>query len=163
MRPISRSSGTMGAALAALVALGASGQDRIASEEEARRVIEERSRIMKSMGQSMRTLKRFTQGRGSADEALSAVSVIEDLAPTIPSLFPAGSGLSTLPESEARDAIWEQWGDFVAEAERFGEKAEVLGAAISSGDPDRIGTAYGDLGKNGCGGCHHRFREKRNS
>ena len=42
------------------------------------------------------------------------------------------------------------------------DKAEVLLVAVKSGDKTKIEAAFGDLGKNGCGGCHETFREKLN-
>ena len=161
MKPASTLSWTIGAALAAFVTLGASGQGQVASEEEAMQVAEKRSEAMKSMGRSMRTLKGFAGGRGSAEEASAAAAVIADTAPVLPSLFPAGSGMSALPDSESKDVIWEEWDEFVAATERLGEKAAALQAVLSSGDSGQIGAAFGDLGKNGCGGCHSKFREKR--
>lgn len=152
-----------GAGLAAFVALGASGQGQVANEEEAMEVAEKRSEAMKSMGGSMRTLKRFTDGRGSAEDAAAAAAVIADAAPTLASLFPAGSGMTALPDSESKAVIWEEWDEFVAATERLGEKAAALQAAIGTGDAGGIGAAFGDLGKNGCGGCHSKFREKRDS
>lgn len=163
MRPARTLSWTIGAALAALVALGANGQGQVANEEEAMQVAEKRSETMKSMGGSMRTLKRFVEGRGTAEDASAAAAVIADAAPTLPSLFPAGSGMAALPDSESKDIIWEEWDEFVAATERLGEKAAALQATLSAGDSDRIGAAFGDLGKNGCGGCHSKFREKRDS
>ena len=163
MSPSRTSSWTIGAGLAAFVALGASGQGQVANEEEALAVAEERSKTMKSMGQSMRTLKRFADGRGSAEDATAAAAVIAGAAPALPSLFPAGSGMAALPDSEAKDVIWEEWSEFVAATERLGEKAAALEMAIGAGDAGGIGAAFGDLGKNGCGGCHRRFREKRDS
>lgn len=163
MRPNGTLSWMLGAALAAFVALGASGQGQVANEEEARQVAEERSRTMKVMGRSMRTLKSFVDGRGTTEEAAAAAMTIAEAAPNLPSVFPAGSGMAALPDSESKELIWEEWDEFVAGTERLGEKAAALQAALSSGDPDRIGAAFGDLGKNGCGGCHGRFREKRDS
>ncbi len=161
MRPTATLSWTIGAGLAALVAFGASGQGQVASEEEAMQVAEKRSETMKSMGSSMRTLKGFAGGRGSAEDAAAAATVIADAAPTIPALFPAGSGMAALPDSESKEVIWEEWEEFVAATERLGEKAAALQAAIAEGDSGAIGAAFGDLGKNGCGGCHSKFREKR--
>ena len=161
MRPTRTLSWTIGAGLAALVALGASGQGQVASEEEAMQVAEKRSETMKSMGGSMRTLKRFVEGRGTVEDASAAATVIADAAPTIPSLFPAGTGMAALPDSESKENIWEEWDEFVAGTERLGEKAAALQAVLSSGDSGQIGAAFGDLGKNGCGGCHSKFREKR--
>ena len=162
MRPARMLRWTIGAGLAALVAFGAGGQSQVASEQEAMQVAEKRSEAMKSLGGSMRTLKRFLEGRGSAEDAAAAVAVIADTAPAIPSLFPAGTGMAALPDSESRENIWEEWEAFVASAEHLGEKAAALQAALGSGDSGRIGAAFGDLGKNGCGGCHRKFREKRN-
>ena len=161
MRPTGTLSWTIGAGLAALVAFGASGQGQVASEEEAMQVAEKRSEAMKSLGRSMRTLKGFAGGRGTAEEATAAAAVIADAAPAIPSLFPAGTGMAALPDSESKDVIWEEWEEFVASTELLGEKAAALQAALASGDSGRIGAAFGDLGKNGCGGCHREFREKR--
>ena len=161
MRPTATLSWTIGAGLAALVAFGASGQGQVASEEEAMQVAEKRSETMKSMGRSMRALKGFVEGRGTAEEADAAATVIADAAPTLPSLFPAGTGMAALPDSESKENIWEEWDEFVAATERLGEKATALQAALSSGDSGQIGAAFGDLGKNGCGGCHRKFREKR--
>ena len=152
---------TIGAGLAAFVALGASGQGQVASEEEARQAAEERSRTMKTLGRSMRTLKGFAGGRGTAEDASAAAAAIADAAPTLPSLFPAGSGMAALPDSESKEVIWEEWDEFVAAAGLLGEKAAALQAALASEDSSRIGAAFGDLGKNGCGGCHRKFREKR--
>ena len=69
--------------------------------------------------------------------------------------------MAALPDSESKEVIWEEWDEFVAAAELLGEKAAALQAALASEDSSRIGAAFGDLGKNGCGGCHRRFREKR--
>ena len=161
MRPTRTLSWTIGAGLVVLVAFGASGQGQVASEEEAMQVAEKRSEAMKSMGGSMRTLKRFLEGRGSPEDAREAADVIASAAPTIPSLFPAGTGMAALPDSESKENIWEEWDEFVAATERLGEKAGALQAAIVAGDSSDIGAAFGDLGKNGCGGCHRKFREKR--
>ena len=163
MSPSRTLSWTIGAGLAAFMALGASGQGQVASEEEALKVAEERSETMKSMGRSMRTLKGFTDGRGTAEEASAAAAVIADAAPTLPSLFPAGTGMAALPDAESKEIIWEEWDEFVAGTVRLGEKAAALQAAIGAGDSGAIGAAFGDLGKNGCGGCHSKFREKRDS
>ena len=163
MIPARMFSWAVGAGVAAFVALGASGQGQVANEEEAMEVAEKRSETMKSLGGSMRTLKRFTDGRGSAEDAAVAAAAIADAAPTLPSLFPAGSGMAALPDSEAKAVIWEEWDEFVAATERLGEKAAALQAAIGTGDSGGIGAAFGDLGKNGCGGCHSKFREKRDS
>ena len=38
-------------------------------------------------------------------------------------------------------------------------KAQALDAAVKTGDKAQIQTAFADIGKNGCNGCHDAFRE----
>jgi cytochrome c556 len=42
----------------------------------------------------------------------------------------------------------------------MGELAGALQAAAATGDTQQIATAFGTLGKEGCGGCHSKFRLK---
>ena len=63
---------------------------------------------------------------------------------------------------KSKPVIWEKWDEFGAAAKTLGDKATILAAAVESGNRDKIGMAFGDLGKNGCGGCHRVFRQKRN-
>ena len=146
-----------GAALALVAALAANGPAQ--AHEEA--MPADRHDLMKGLGEAMRTMKRFVQGRAPAEKADAAASLIAAGAPRIPSVFPPGSGREAYPKSESKDVIWEQWDEFVAAADTLGEKAAALQAALASGESGRIGAAFADLGKNGCGGCHRRFREKR--
>ena len=150
-----------GSALALAMAFGAYGPEQAANADQHGNVAEERSKLMKGMGGAMRTLKRFTEGRKSAEEAAEAAAVIAAAAPKIADVFPPNTGMGANPESEAKDNIWEEWDDFVAAASLLGDKAASLEAALASGDAGAAAAAFGDLGKNGCGGCHRRFREKR--
>ena len=153
------STGAAGILLAAALGLVAPGP---ATAQDAQQVAEKRSAAMKGMGGAMRTIKGYTGGRGSKDDALKAVAVISETAPGILALFPKGTGMDALPKSEAKPVIWEKWDAFGAAAKTLGEKAAVLAAAIEGGDKGKIGAAFGDLGRMGCGGCHQVFREKRN-
>ena len=149
-------------AFALVVALTAFGPDQVAVADQHGKVMEERSKLMKSMGGAMRTLKGFVEGRNSADEASQAASAIAAAAPKIADVFPSGTGMSADPKSESKDVIWEKWDDFTAAATLLGDKAAALETALASGDASAAAAAFGDLGKNGCGGCHRVFREKRN-
>ena len=161
MRPTRTSSWMIGAGLAAFVALGASGQGQVASEEEARQVADERSRTMKTLGRAMRTLKGFAGGRGTAEEASAAAAAIADAAPALPPSSRAGSGMAALLDSESKDLIWEESDEFGAVSEQLGEKAAALQATLASENSGGIGAAFGYLGRNGCDGHHQKFREKR--
>ncbi|MBV8120032.1 MAG: cytochrome c, partial [Alphaproteobacteria bacterium] len=59
-----------------------------------------------------------------------------------------------------KPAVWTDWNKFLGAQKGAAEKAEALLAAVKTGDKPAIQTAYADLGKNGCGGCHTNFREK---
>ena len=150
-----------GIALAAFVGLVALAPGQAVGAEDVNQVAEKRSMAMKAMGGSMRTIKGFVGGRGSKDDVVKAVAVIASTAPKIASLFPKGTGMEALPKSEAKAEIWVKWDEFTAAAKTLGDKAAVLAAAVDSGDKGKIGAAFGDLGKVGCGGCHRVFRQKR--
>jgi cytochrome c556 len=79
----------------------------------------------------------------------------------IPDAFPPGSG-GPSPDGKfaAKPAIWSDWNKFLDAQKNAVSKADVLLAAVKSGDKASIQTAFGDLGKNGCGACHETFREK---
>ena len=153
----------VGIGLAACISLGASGHDRHAHMEEGvRKVAEKRHDTMNAFGRAMRELKNFVErGRGSPEAASGAADVIAAGAPTIPSLFPEGTGPDAIPKSESKPSIWEEWDAFVAASGLLGDKAAAMKAAIASGDAGRMSAAFGDLGKEGCGGCHRKFREKK--
>jgi cytochrome c556 len=78
-------------------------------------------------------------------------------------LFPEGTGKGdTEVESTALPVIWEKWSDFETAATTFQEESGKLVEVIDSGgDQAAIGAQLGVLGKNGCGGCHETFREKK--
>ncbi len=149
-------------ALALVVAVAAFGPEQAAVADQHGQVAEERSKLMKGMGGAMRTLKGFVEGRNSAEEASAAADVIAAAAPKIPDVFPPGTGMGADPKSESKDVIWEKWDEFTAASTLLGDKAAALKTALASGDASAAGAAFGDLGKNGCGGCHRQFREKRN-
>ena len=153
---------TAGWALALVVAFAAFDPDQAAVADQHGKVAEERSKLMKGMGGAMRVLKGYVEGKNSAEEASGAAAVIAAAAPKIPDVFPPGTGMGANPKSEAKDIIWDKWDEFTAASALLGDKAAALKAALASGDASAAGAAFGDLGKNGCGGCHRPFREKRN-
>ena len=149
-------------AFALVVASAAFGPHQSAVADGHGKVMEERSKLMKGMGGAMRTLNGFVKGNKSAEEAAEAAAVIAASAPKIADVFPPNTGMGANPKSEAKDNIWEEWDAFTAAASLLGDKAATLEAVLASGDAGTVAAAFGDLGKNGCGGCHSRFREKRN-
>lgn len=162
MQAIRLPTAVAGMCVAASIGLVALGQGQPAGAQDVNQVAEKRSAAMKSMGGAMRVIKGYAGGRGSKDDVLKAVAVIASTAPQITALFPQGTGMEALPKSEAKPEIWQKWDEFGAAAKTLGDKAAILAAAIESGDKSKVGMAFGDLGKVGCGGCHRVFRQKRN-
>ncbi len=125
-------------------------------------VYQERKEFMEGLGKSMRAFSNYLKrGDGEPLELGAMASEIAQNAAMIPSLFPPGTGMAQNEESEAKPAIWESWDDFVAAADALAPPAQKLEAAFEAGDKGDIGAAVKALGRQGCGGCHKKFREKK--
>ena len=146
--------------IALALAVAVRAQETVMSQEEAERFSHDRHVAMKDLGRSMRTVKGFLSGRNSSEEAAAAAALIVETSAVIPSLFPAGTGIDTLPKTGAKDAIWERWDDFTMAAQLLGERAAVLQEALASGDEDAVKAAFGAVAAEGCGGCHDVFKDK---
>ena len=82
--------------------------------------------------------------------------------PTIPGLFPPKSGMAEYPgKSYAKPEIWAEWEKFGNAQRTALSKAVALNTALQGGDKAAITAAFGAMGKDGCGGCHTPFREKK--
>ena len=49
--------------------------------------------------------------------------------------------------------------DFKARFAKFGEDAKAAAASVK--DLDSFKAAFGNIGKNHCGGCHEQYRAKK--
>jgi cytochrome c556 len=146
--------------LAAALALGSVGAT-IAYAQDAK-VAEHRQAAMKDQGKDMEAIKGFVDGKVELAKAQEAGADLAKDVAKIPSLFPAGSGMDKLPgKSWAKPVVWSEPDKFAAAAKNAQVKADALNAALKGGDKAAITAAFGDLGKNGCGGCHNDFREKK--
>lgn len=133
-----------------------------ASATDENPIYAERSDFMKGMGGAMRAFSNYLKrGDGEPLELSSMAAELATRASEIPSLFPENTGLEQNEQSEAKPNIWEQWPDFVAASEAMIEPAQALEAAFDSGNKGKIGAAVKKLGKIGCGGCHRKFRLKK--
>jgi len=71
-------------------------------------------------------------------------------------LFPAGSDVEG---SHALPVIWEEPEEFSAAIEKLVATTNAFVEAAKSGDQERIGQAFRDVGGS-CKGCHDKFREE---
>jgi cytochrome c556 len=94
--------------------------------------------------------------------ARAAGAELAKIIPQIPTLFPQKTGMAEFPgKSYAKPDIWAQWDKFVAAVNVANVKANELNAALTSGDKAAITAAFAAMGKDGCGGCHTPFRERK--
>ncbi|MEQ8353942.1 MAG: cytochrome c [Kiloniellaceae bacterium] len=124
--------------------------------------VKERQETMKGIGGNMGTIAKFLkESEGTAAEAQAAAAKIGELAKTIPAVFETEASLDEMDavgKNRAKPEIWMNWDGFTAKAKTLEDKSMALVGAFESGDSAAIQTAFGDMGKNGCGGCHEDFR-----
>lgn len=143
-------------ALLALVATGAS-----AAPADKQQVLKERQALMKRQGRDLGAVKGYLEGKLDQAKAIAAADDLTRTMQKIPEVFPPGTA-GTSPDGKfaAKPAIWIDWQTFLAHRNTAAAKVDTLVAAVKSGDKAKVNAAFVDLGKNGCGACHGKFREK---
>jgi cytochrome c556 len=124
-------------------------------------VLKDRQETMEGQGDAMKRIKAYIDDKAGLAEAQQAAADLSRSTQKIPDLFPPGTGAAS-PDGKFRPKpeVWTQWDKFLAAQKTAVAKADALAAAAKGGDKAAIAAAFGDLGKNGCGGCHTDFREK---
>jgi cytochrome c556 len=95
------------------------------------------------------------------DKVQKIFATLEDTAAKAPALFPANS----IDEATADDPfsaspkIWDDMADFKARLAKLGTDAKEAAASVK--DLDSFKEAFGNIGKNDCGGCHEKYRLKK--
>lgn len=125
-------------------------------------VVEKRQEAMKGMGSHVKAIKAFVEkGEGDAADVARRADEIAETAPNIPDLFPEGTGMEdNAGETGAKPAIWSEHEAFIVAANQLQERAQALSAAAGEGDVALIAERFAEMGKQGCGNCHDKFREK---
>jgi cytochrome c556 len=130
--------------------------------QDAMAVIAKRQDTMKAQGKAFAAVKAFTEDKGDLAAAQAGGAELVKIVPTIPSLFPQKTGMAEYPgKAYAKPEIWAQWDKFNDAVKAAQAKADALNAALKGGDKAAITAAFGAMGKDGCGGCHTPFREKK--
>lgn len=146
-------------ALLALLALTAAGASAAPADKP--QVLKEREALMKRQAHDLGAIKGYLQGKLDHAKAAAAGDDLTKTMHEIPDVFPPGTaGSSPDGKYAAKPAIWTDWKGFLAHRDTAAAKVETLIAAIKSDDKAKINAAFVDLGKNGCGACHGKFREK---
>jgi cytochrome c556 len=146
------------AAALAIVVAGASG---VALGQDKETVIKDRQATMKEQGKDIGAVKAYLDGKGDLAQAKAGAAGLTQTTKKIPQLFPPGTGgPNPTGDYAAKPLIWTDWDKFLDAQKAAAAKADALLVAVNSGEKTAIETAFNDLGKNGCGGCHTTFREK---
>jgi cytochrome c556 len=121
-------------------------------------VIKERKAIMKGNGDQAKIGAGMAKGEQPFDLAAAQkiFATYADAAAKMPSLFPDDS--KTGEDTASLPKIWEDMADFKARFAKFGDDAKAAQASVK--DLDTFKAAFGDIGKNDCGGCHQIYRAK---
>ena len=146
-------------AVAVICALTAISGTAPAQDKET--VAKNREALMKGQGKDLGSIKAYIDGKGDQAQAEAGAAGLIQSTRKIPDAFPPGSG-GPSPDGKfaAKPLIWSDWTKFLDIQKNAVSKADVLLAAVKSGNKATIETAFSDLGKNGCGACHETFREK---
>ncbi len=148
-----------------VIAVGlVAGVVRTEAAVDAKTVIETRQKAMKGLGKNMEAINAFVEkGEGDAAMVAERAKEIAVTSKKIPELFPEGTSLADNHgiKTAAKPDIWADRAGFEEAAENMGEEAEELVETAESGDTQEIAAAFVELGKEGCGGCHSKFRQKQ--
>lgn len=128
-------------------------------KEQALALMKERHENYEKIGDAMKAISRELKGDSPDLGKLRAgAATIAELAPQVPSWFPAGTG-PDVGKTEARADIWQKPEDFAAKSKDFQEAAAAFNTAAQGSDLAAIRSAHGNLGKS-CKACHDLYREE---
>jgi cytochrome c556 len=118
-----------------------------------------RRALMKANGDVSKTGAAMFKGEAPFDlaQARKIFATFREAAEKAPALFPENS--KTGGDTAAAPKIWENMDDFKARLAKLGEDAKAAGSSVK--DLASFKTAFGQIGKNDCGGCHELYRLKK--
>ncbi len=125
--------------------------------------IKERKALMKANGGQAKIGAAMIKGETPFDlaKAHKIFATFEDTAAKAPALFPENSTDTATADDPftASPKIWQNLDDFKARLEKLGTDAKAAAASVK--DLDSFKAAFGNIGKNDCGGCHEKYRIKK--
>ena len=132
------------------------------ADAEQMAAVKDRQELMKSIGGNMKTIADYLkESKGTEADVQAAAGKIAELSQKIPEAFKVEASLSEMDvvgKNRAKPEIWLMWDEFAEHAQTLHTKAEAVVAAANGGGMSDLQAAVGDMGKNGCGGCHDTFR-----
>jgi len=140
--------------------IGLTGTPRAAASPDLAKVIQDRRQFMKGNAQQMVTIDNFLEkGKGTSGDVLNAAETLAANSKKIVDMFPKGTGTDDgVAQTHAEMAIWGDLSGFKAAADNMGALALKLADAAKSNDRAAMSAQFQQLAKDGCGGCHIKFR-----
>lgn len=127
--------------------------------------IKERKALMKANAGQAKIAVAMMKGEApfDLDKVHKIFATFEDTAAKMPALFPDSSkseaSSAAADDFSASPKVWEDMADFKARLAKFGDDAKAAAAKVT--DLDSFKAAFGNIGKNDCGGCHQAYRLKK--
>lgn len=131
----------------------------VASKEEAKKIMHDRHEAMEQIGKATKAAAReLKSDNPNLDTVRASAKTINDIAPNVGSLFPAGTG-PDVGKTGAKAEIWQNGPDFTAKTGDFQKAAQAFNAAAQGNDLAAIKKSFGDLGGT-CKACHDKYRSE---
>jgi cytochrome c556 len=125
--------------------------------------IKERKKLMKNNADQGKIGAAMVKGEEPFDlaKAQKILAAFEDTATKAPALFPDNSIDQATADDPytAKPEIWQNMDDFKKRFTKFGDDAKAASTTVK--DLDSFKAAFANIGKNDCGGCHDKYRLKR--
>jgi cytochrome c556 len=125
--------------------------------------IKERKELMKNNADQAKIGAAMVKGEEPFDlaKAQKIFAAFENTATKAPALFPDNSIDQATADDPyiAKPEIWQNMDDFKARLAKFGNDAKAASTSVK--DLNSFKAAFGNIGKNDCGGCHDKYRLKK--
>ncbi|MFL6856624.1 MAG: cytochrome c [Allosphingosinicella sp.] len=145
----------LAALAAATILAGAAG----AAKLDPAAAIQARQAGMKQIGRNFKAINDQMHGGAPDGQAIAAAAhALAELAPRVPSWFPAGTGPDSGVKTAVKPEVWSQAPDFRAKAKALALAARNLDAAAAKGgDPAALQPLVQQLG-GACKACHTAYK-----
>ncbi len=122
-----------------------------------------RKQLMKDNGDQAKIGAAMAKGEAPFDlaKAHKIFATFEDTASKAPALFQDNTAEQATADDPytASPDIWKNMDDFKARLAKFGADAKAATSSVK--DLETFKSAFGNIGKNDCGGCHEKYRLKK--
>ena len=157
----SRSATILSAAALAAACAGVIPHADNARADDLQAAVDARRALMKDNGAQMKAIFEVADAKsGDLADMEKRALVIQAAAAKIPTLFPAGTSLTDMPDkTHAKAEIWQDMDTFKADATNLETQAGRLAEAAKSGDFAAFAAQFAATGR-ACKACHTDFRAK---